>query len=438
MRILLIVLVAIALFFRIFIMAEVLRNPQRAIYESDSMVHDRLAANILAGNGFTLYGSPSARRSITRVPLYPAFLAAVRAISASEYIRTTVVLQNALAVFSAVILFVFIRRRYGVETAGVALFVMLACIPAIACSNFLFTEIPYVFLSISGVILFVVCIERSKSSWAIAAGAVAAAATLCRPIHVYFPWLLAGAGLASTWKEKRRKWSVVAVFAGVYVLGILPWMARNYATYGTFELTRLNELNLYLYKAGGTIAMAEGRDFDEVLQDLIETAEKEFGIRNIYENPRSGEMVRYATRTIASHPGAFVLSSVAGCTGIALMPDKVKISWIMGREAPQFRLLWREGGRGGSVLETLKSMNFLDIALMAFQAALLLFVYGTIIYGLMKKEYRFTDLLILISFLAIAYYFVLPAGAESEPRFRIPAMPYLGVLAGYCLRRKGC
>lgn len=36
--------------------------------------------------------------------------------------------------------------------------------------------------------------------------------------------------------------------------------------------------------------------------------------------------------------------------------------------------------------------------------------------------------MILICFIAVAYYYILPAGLQIEGRFRIPAMPFLASL----------
>lgn len=54
---------------------------------------------------------------------------------------------------------------------------------------------------------------------------------------------------------------------------------------------------------GGTIALAEKRPHHEVEADLKRKAVEEFGIDNIYVDPRSEELLRYSKEVIIANPG---------------------------------------------------------------------------------------------------------------------------------------
>lgn len=423
-----------ALGLRLFMMAVALQHPERTAAGNDERVHNGLADSLLRGAGFTMNAGPSDPRNITRVPCYPVLIAAAKVLAGARFIPALIAFQNILALAVAAMLFLFIKPRYGERAAWIALLISLADIPTIVFSDLLLTEIPYLFLSVVSMMLFVTMMEGTDPfRLAVFAGATASLAALCRPIHQFFPFLLALAGLATHWKRRAAAGRTIALFLCVYVAGIAPWLARNYLTYGKAELTHLTAVHAYMFKAGGVLAVVEGRDIEEVKRDLERKARDEWGIANINEDPRSGEMLSFARRTIAQHPLAFGYSTLAGVAGNALMPEKGALYGLMGERAPRFNLAWSERKPGAGLAGSSDAFGIAGIAIVAFQAAVLCVIYAIIGYGFVSRRVRAGDFLVLLSVAAVAYYYLAPAGAESTPRFRIPAVPYLCVLAAACI-----
>ncbi len=193
---------------------------------------------------------------------------------------------------------------------------------------------------------------------------------------------------------------------------------------------------MYLYKAGGALAVAKGRGIEEVKADLERKALDDWGIVNINEDPRGREMIPFAMSTIARHPLAFSVSTLAGVAGNALMPEKGALYRLMGASAPRLGLLW--GGRAGGAAGSAGGGAFglAGMAFIAFQAALLCGVYALIAWGFAARRIRAGDFILLISTLMVAYYYLAPAGPEATARFRVPAVPYLCILAAACVGRR--
>lgn len=423
--------IVVALGLRLVAMGAALRAPSRAVAGNDERVHDGLAASMLRGDGFTLNRAPQAARNITRVPVYPAFVAAVRAVAGARYLQAVVVVQNILALATGAILFRFVRPRWGSRAAWVALLLFLADVPTIVFSDLLLTEIPYLFLSVASMVLFVGAQEEGGPlGRAALAGAAAALAALCRPIHQYFPFLLAAVALAARrgpWRAAARS---AALFLCVYLAGIAPWLVRNYRVYGTAELTHLQVVYAYLYKAGGALAVAEGRDIEEVKRDLEAKARDTWGIANINEDPRSEELLSFSRHTVARHPFAFAASTLAGFAGNALMPEKGALYGLAGRTAPRLNLLWS----GNAPRDPWGTAT---VAAVGMQTAALLGIYAFIGWGFYSGRLRLTDFIVALSIAAVFYYYLAAAGPESTPRFRIPAVPYLCLLVAACVDGRG-
>ena len=417
------------LVFRILVMYAALCAPERAVKGVDERVYTGLAGSMLKGAGFTLHDTRDAPRSITRVPVYPLLIAVVRKISGPSYIRVMIILQNLAALVTSLIIFRFVKRRYGARSARIALIILLADIPLIVYSDLLLTEITCLFLSVVSVIFFIRMIEEMHP-WrdAIISGCCASLAALCRPIYQLLPLLFAAAGLAVLWRERRRVAPRLALFLIVYGAGIAPWIARNYLVYGGKELTYLGVLDLYFYKAGGAVSVVEGKDIEEVKAAFESYAVKTWGIKNMHEDPHRAELMSFALRVIMQHPIAFGRSTLSGFIGNAITPEKGALYSLFGMEAPRFGMLWSNGGGASRFLASLRSFGMGGISLILFQMALLLAIYWSIGYGLIHGRIRCTDLLVAVSVTAVFYYYLCAAGAESTGRFRIPAMPYLSIL----------
>lgn len=435
-RILPAVIVAGALCFRFSMMAAALRHPERAASGNDERVHVNLAGAMLRGDGFTLNPGPSGPRNITRVPVYPSLVAAARLSAGPRFIGALIVFQNLLALALSAMLFLFVAPRYGRVAAWVALLISLADLPTALFSDLLLTEIPYTFLSLAGMILFTAMREGARPyRAAVLAGAASALAALCRPIHQFVPFLFVFAH-AATRRGARAYAGPVALFLCAYAAGIAPWLARNHLVYGKAELTHLGVVEVYLYKAGGALAVAEGRGIEEVKADLERKALDDWGIANINEDPRGRGMIPFAMSTIARHPLAFAVSTLAGFAGNALMPEKGALYGLMGTAAPRLGLLWGGGAGGAAGSAGGGAFGLAGMAFIAFQAALLCGVYALIAWGFAARRIRAGDFIVLISTLMIAYYYLAPAGPEATARFRVPAVPYLCILAAACVGRR--
>lgn len=194
-----------------------------ATFAPDSKRYMRLAKHLAESGVFAYNGVDS---TAADVPGYPLFLALVKALCGPELIW--IYLSQALLSTATVWLVFILGRRYFSERAGLASAALAALYPM----SFAFVAIPlgetlYVFLATAFLALY----AHMRDSWrlALAAGLVAGAAVLTRPVLAGFAGLAGLAALALP--GKRGKALVMLLGLG---LALAPWVIRNAVTFHEF------------------------------------------------------------------------------------------------------------------------------------------------------------------------------------------------------------
>jgi hypothetical protein len=418
-----------------------LAHPERAFFGNDPLVHATIARNLVENGVFSDHEIPPFVANINRTPLYPFLVAATYALSGEQYVRVMIVFQNVVAVATAFGFAAFLNGRAGPRAATACLLLLLADVPNILVSNLLLTEVPYTALAGLSFVLFLRTVEgrNGGGTYAALAGVTGALAALCRPIHLFLPFVLAALGVALA-REKRRFLGPCALFLAAFAAGITPWLLRNHRDHGKAQLTHLSAVHFYLFKAGGALAEAEGRDFDEVKEELERNA-RDHGIANIHENPREDLLLDEGRRLIREHPLGFVRSTFKGAVILATFPDKGKLSWLLGQPAAEFRVAF--AGREGAahawdrIRRTVQALGGLELASILFQLLVLAVTYGLVAWGFSEGTLRRFDPLVVLAACCVVYYIVLPAGPEVQGRFRVPLWPYLVVLASLACAESG-
>jgi 4-amino-4-deoxy-L-arabinose transferase-like glycosyltransferase len=203
-----------------------------------------LAENIAAGRGLAFDGGPP---TAFRVPLYPAFLAAIT-FGHKAFIQV-VIAQSLIGAGTVWCAAVLTREWFG-NTAAIIAAAFTAVYPYYVVHDTALQETSlYTFLGALAVFLMVRV--RRKGSFIAAAGAglSLAGAVLTRanllPFAIYAPlWLvLVGGKGAMPWA---RRWLVAFVCVSTFALCVTPWLIRSYKLTGAFTFTTQSGFFLWL------------------------------------------------------------------------------------------------------------------------------------------------------------------------------------------------
>jgi len=190
----------------------------------DEQHFTQLARNLVAGNGFSWSeGQPTS----IRPPLYPAMVASVWSIAGVDGFQIIRLLQMALALLTAALVYQIGARVYNSKVGRYAAAVFWLY-PSLLFFNFLIlTETLFTFLLIAHVLLGIALLQRPRMTTAAFCGLTLGLAALTR--SVVFPALLVLCPLLFVALEApvRRKAALVGLIVAGYLAVVAPWAVRN-------------------------------------------------------------------------------------------------------------------------------------------------------------------------------------------------------------------
>lgn len=235
------------------IIALVAIDTSRFYYLGDAAKYLSLAVNLLDHHVFSRSLAPPFEPDILLTPGYPAFIAAIFALTTRSEIGVVIV-QAVLRGLTAWLLVRLGWRLFASRAVGLA-----------AGWAYAFAAVPYLFVAVlspetlyTAVLMgtLVVFASRPALLKLIAAGFLAGLGVLIRPIGLVAMW---GLPLVELCRSRLpRAVARVALLFGVAGLVVAPWLLRNQRLFGTPVLTSVGSHNLLNYAAASTLARAEG------------------------------------------------------------------------------------------------------------------------------------------------------------------------------------
>lgn len=466
--------------------------PEKAILESvDARGYDLLARNLRAGHGFSLHNAPPYPPDGLRTPLYPAFVGAVYTL-AGERPLAVAALQATLDSLTALLVGALAGALLG-RRAGIAAAVWYALTPLQwRYAAALLTEIPLAFLVTSALWLLVRLADRATAILpdgshghelsvlrsgagsirlnpssgrsagggrihrvALACGAVAGLAALCKPNLGGLALILAlAAWWALRWERRQALRGAGAVLLGA-ALVVTPWLFRNWAVFGRPFLSNAALGYVARVSAPATLGVVEGHqvppwspEWEARYHTLATQAATRYGWSSALDAPlspreadqRERQVAQVAWAVVAAHPWAAARAHLVGflrawapqeqafwyahltgrpweTTGVAANAlrdaveilcagrplEAVELAFVRpwGRLDPLGRLLWYGWGLGH------------------------LLAGGLVVAGLWRLRRRPA---LALALGAAILYATLPPGPIGYERFRVPVVPLLTVL----------
>jgi 4-amino-4-deoxy-L-arabinose transferase-like glycosyltransferase len=220
-----------------------------------------LAQNLASGNGLT-YGDGSL--TSFRVPLYPAFLAAV---TQGHQAFFPIIASQALIGAGTVLCTGLIARTVFSNSAAIIAAALTAVYPYYVVHDTALQETSMYIFFMALAVLLLLRVRRSGSILtAMAAGLALGAAVLTRvnlaPVALVAPlWVaLAGGSHAAPW---RRRFGVAIVCASIAMLTVAPWLIRVYQLTGSVTLSAQSGFFLWLGNNPYTFSRYPQESIDE-------------------------------------------------------------------------------------------------------------------------------------------------------------------------------
>ena len=423
----------------------IVRNPDTDTYEGP-------ARALLAAGTF----SPSPERvpepELNRTPGFPVLIAASYAAFGKRPVVVAVV--NVLLSTATIALVGALGLALFGPRAAVASTALLALDPGSFHYSFvLLTETPFAFLVVLSTGFLVLARRHPQRALLLvaASGAAMALATHVRPVTYYFP--VVGALLAAVLVRRERRGELVACYLAPAVVLVGGWQLRNLARAGTASFTLNQQVELYLMRAAGAQALAEGVALEEVQRRFgwdeylyrfgyVPLSRSAFAsVPYAERHPETASLTlpelarvysRRGVEVLRAHPVAAALMEARGLAFLLLVPANVLWQYQWGGLAPDealqrayffprpFGILsWlRERAPGAFLLAALGIVVNALVAALAARGAL--------------RARAVPGGVIVVA--TLAYLALVTAGPSClDDRYRVPLAPFLCLLAAHGL-----
>jgi hypothetical protein len=401
-----------------------------------------------------------------RTPVYPAFLALIYGVSGGPFLA--VVVQSLLSLFTVWLIILLMARLFRPEAGWLA--GLLAALEPLdlTYTHQLMTESLFLLLILFGVYVFLSLVaadnrRRMSLLWAALGGLGIGLATLTRPVGVYFPifllalWLI-GAFLG-VWQTLRGRvapaqsdinlhssgrftpgFKSVIVFLVVAILPPAVWSVRNYHFYNRFLVSSCADHDLLVTITANIVAKIRNPEGNISTWEVYEKLEKELvaqmareGFKNPSEPEKAAYFRNWSLGVIKDHPGLFIRYYFKGMA-ILFIPDVPGFFELCGFTKEG------KGGLGAAFRQGLRpalARYFGEHWLFWVATAVPLIIYDLGVYGLaifgVAVLWRSRKFYLLFIILSIIGYWLALAAIGAAPRYRLPLMPFLIMLAAWGL-----
>jgi len=300
---------------------------------------------------------------------------------------------------------------------------------AIAAAPMLLSDTLFVFLVAWQVYFFLRFHFFPRILYLLLAVVLAALAALVRPINLL--WLIPAIFLVLVHPglELRRRLAYALAATALFAIILGPWLYRNHLAGAGFRLDSNIGDTLLCHNAAVLLATAEGGSPEAIRQEFRRQCEAEFAAHpDAYatSDARIRFMTAKAKAIIAQHP---LLYARLHFRPHVLLPDVPSFLELLGHTTSgrgTFDVMNREGVLaaarhylGGRWWPLLALSPLLAVVVVLYGGALLQF--GCWLY---RGEWR-----LVLLFLALAEYYLLLPGPIAMPRYQLPALPMLCVMA---------
>jgi len=391
---------------------------------TDTFAYRQLGENIFAGNGFSEDTAQPYTPSAGRPPLYPFILGLF-----GNNIAWFLILQLIVSAASIGLLYEIGKHIFDEKTAFWSA-VITTFSPLLIFSGIsVLTETWFVFWLLLSLYLLSRFFESQRNSFLVYSAIALGLGTLTRTVGSLFPLVVIIAILFLFDARWKKRLAAVGIFLVVFLAVLAPWVYRNYQVFGGVGLSSIPAYNLYFYNARVFFQEKNGLDND-VAKEIFRQRERDYRAGNPETNEiliqgfYKDEFFKVVKQDLPGYAKFHLINSAAVFFSSEF--DGLLGAW--GKQVKDVSVTSYLGEGLSGLTGLIQDNPGLAVYLVASLA-----FYGVIGIGFFlsitkKQKPRYFTWLILV-----ILYFAVTTGAVAEPRFRVPAEPFIILLFVYSI-----
>lgn len=395
----------------------------------DSREYLALVRGMASGCGFArVMNGMCGSAELYRLPGYPLLVYLM------PNLRSVVVLQAFFGAATCLAVGMFMLPRWGLAAAVVAETLLAFDIPSIVASSTIMSDCLFeTLLGFAILLQLSIVAKREAGKGAMRLNLLASAllgyAVLVRAVAIIVPIIAAAPFMFMGGIPIGRRLRLASVAVMLPLLVMAGWTIRNHSVSGRWVYTTEGVYNLYYYNAAGVLGYRTGENLTQ-LQSRLSREIGANGPNEEFSAAQQSEMARRAIAIFVHHPLDAAADALQTFVWLAIVPDRANLNNMLGTGARSTIFLAASQDVILRVKEMFHSPLLTALVMVQMPFILIMWIGVAISIGQIKRvardrlPYMLTALVIAFAMIAVA------TGAAAIARFRLPAMPFLAMLAG--------
>ncbi len=390
---------------------------------ADSYEYSLLGENIAQHGYYTQNGGEPGLRRTPGYPLYLALIYKIFGVKPAVALFFQIILSGFIPVF----LYLNAEQLFSKRIAKIAAVISIFEPVSVIYVNILLSETLFVIFLLISTYFLIKSTKEERSAFVVLSAIFAGLSAYLRSISLYLPVFYALIYLLASrfsFRDRIKKSVSVIIIAA---LTVSPWIIRNYAVDQYKGFCSIQDINLYHWRAAGVISEVDHIPLRTAQENLDRAVPSGLSLANEYRFFRDK-----AARIIMHHPYAYFIVMLKGSINMLASPERYAVFKLANIKPRLLGFMW-QGHSLENAINMLKSDPAIISAVVLYQAGFTVLLGLLILIGLVTAagEGFYRELLFLV--LIIAYFIIVSAGPEAEPRFRLPPLPYAIILVSTAL-----
>ncbi len=390
---------------------------------ADSYAYNLLGVNIAQHGYYTPNGGEP---GLSRAPGYPVYLAAVYKLFGVKP-AIALFLQIVLSGLIPIFLYMNTELLFSKRVARIASVLSIVEPVSIIYANMLLSETLFVVFLLLSTYFFIKSLKNKNTTALLMSAITAGIGAYFRPVILYLPLAYAFMYISVSWLSFKDRIKYALGIVLITGLTALPWITRNYIVDRYKGFCSIQDINLYYWRAAGVISDMEHLPLREVQDRLKQAVPSGLSLANEYQFLRDK-----AVSVIIRHPYSYLKVMLKGSINMLLSPERYAVFKLADIKPRFLGIMW-QGHSIHQALNMLMSDPVIVSSVVMYQLLFTIIIGLLIAIGMLiiAGEGFIKELLIML--FIIAYFVAVSAGPEAEPRFRLPVLPYMLIIAAFAL-----
>ena len=390
---------------------------------ADSYAYNLLGVNIAQHGYYTPNGGEP---GLSRAPGYPVYLAAVYKLFGVKP-AIALFLQIVLSGLIPIFLYMNTELLFSKRVARIASVLSIVEPVSIIYANMLLSETLFVVFLLLSTYFFIKSLKNKNTTALLMSAITAGIGAYFRPVILYLPLAYAFMYISVSWLSFKDRIKYALGIVLITGLTVLPWITRNYIVDRYKGFCSIQDINLYYWRAAGVISDMEHLPLREVQDRLKQAVPSGLYLANEYQFLRDK-----AVSVIIRHPYSYLKVMLKGSINMLLSPERYAVFKLADIKPRFLGIMW-QGHSIHQALNMLMSDPVIVSSVVMYQLLFTIIIGLLIAIGMLiiAGEGFIKELLIML--FIIAYFVAVSAGPEAEPRFRLPVLPYMLIIAAFAL-----